>query len=76
MPSSMYENTVRSIPELAVLRCGCWHVHVLLVEPPLTKVKHVPVREHLRYVAHKALCGQGVPPPEGVLAIFKPNTTV
>ena len=30
------------------------------------KVKHVPVREQLRYIAHKALGRQCVPPPEGV----------
>jgi len=73
MASSMDGNGARSIPELAVL---IRYIHVLFVEPPLAKVKHVPVREHLRYVAYKALCGQGVPPPEGVLAIFKPDTTV
>ena len=51
-------------------------IRALLVEPPLTKLKHIPVREHLRYVAHEALSRQSISPPKGVLAVLGLDATI
>ena len=62
---------------LAVLNFGFRRIiRALLVEPPLTKLKQIPVREHLRYVAHEALGRQSIPPPKGVLAVLDLDATI
>ena len=72
----MDENRVCSILVLAVLCLSFRRVDAPLVEPLLTKLEHVPVREHLRYVAHEALGGQRVSPPKDVLPVLDLDTTV
>jgi hypothetical protein len=71
------ENSVHSISVLAVLSYSFRRrIRALLVEPPLTKLEHVPVGEYLRYVAHETFGRQGVAPPEGLLAVFDLDATV
>ena len=70
------ENRVCSKP-VPVLSFGGYLAHSrALVKPLLTKLEHVPVREHLCYIAHEALGGQHVAPPKGLLAILDLDTTV
>lgn len=62
---------------LAVLNFGFRRIiHTPLVEPPLAQLKHIPVREHLRYVAYEALGGQSIPSPKGVLAVLDLDATI